>query len=132
MSLLDRVQRVHIIGIGGAGMSALASLLLEAGRQVSGSDLKESAVLERLRLLGAQVYLGHAASYVDGADLVAYSTAIAPTNVELVAARGANIPTSTRAELLVGLTEGRRVIAVSGTHGKTTTTSMIGDRKSVV
>ncbi|MCI2975889.1 MAG: UDP-N-acetylmuramate--L-alanine ligase [Ferrimicrobium sp.] len=126
MSLLDRVQRVHIIGIGGAGMSALASLLLEAGRQVSGSDLKESAVLERLRLLGAQVYLGHAASYVEGADLVAYSTAIAPTNVELVAARGANIPTSTRAELLVGLTEGRRVIAVSGTHGKTTTTSMIG------
>ncbi|MCL5973332.1 UDP-N-acetylmuramate--L-alanine ligase [Ferrimicrobium sp.] len=126
MSLVDHVHQVHIVGIGGAGMSALASLLLESGRRVTGSDLKESAVLERLRLLGAQVYIGHAPSYVEGADLVAYSSAIAGTNVELVAARAAGIPTATRAQLLVALTEGRQLIAVSGTHGKTTTTSMIG------
>ncbi len=126
MSLLEHVDQVHVVGIGGAGMSALASLLLEAGYRVTGSDLKESAVMERLRLLGADVFLGHDGAHIQGAQLVAYSSAIAPTNVELVASRSHGVPTVSRAELLVALTEGREVIAISGTHGKTTTTSMIG------
>ncbi|MGC9155251.1 MAG: UDP-N-acetylmuramate--L-alanine ligase [Ferrimicrobium sp.] len=126
MSLLDGVQRVHIVGIGGAGMSALASLLLEAGYSVTGSDLKESAVMERLRLLGATVFLGHDGVHVQGAQLVAYSSAIASSNVELAMSVALGIPIASRAELLVALTEGREVIAISGTHGKTTTTSMIG------
>jgi len=126
MSLLEHVDQVHVVGIGGAGMSALASLLLEAGYRVTGSDLKESAVMERLRLLGADVFLGHDGAHIQGAQLVAYSSAIAPTNVELVASRSHGVPTVSRAELLVALTDGREVIAISGTHGKTTTTSMIG------
>lgn len=126
MRLLDGVEQVHVVGVGGAGMSALASLLLEAGYRVTGSDLKESAVMERLRLLGAELFLGHDESNIRGAQVVAYSTAIADTNVELVASRSQGIPTVSRADLLVSLTEGREVIAISGTHGKTTTTSMIG------
>lgn len=106
-------------------MSALASLLLESGVEVSGSDLKESGALERLRALGARVVVGHEAANVGEADVVCYSTAIPASNVELVAARARGLTVLSRAELLVALTEGRRVIAVSGTHGKTTTTAMI-------
>jgi UDP-N-acetylmuramate--alanine ligase len=126
MRLLEHIDQVHVVGVGGAGMSALASLLLEAGYRVTGSDLKESAVLERLRLLGAEVFLGHDETHIQGAQLVAYSSAIAANNVELVASRSRGVPVVSRAELLVALTEGHEVIAISGTHGKTTTTSMIG------
>ena len=122
---LADLQRIHIVGIGGAGMSALASLLMGNGKVVSGSDLKSSSVLERLRLLGAKVSVGHSAANVGETDAVVYSTAIPQGNVELQAARERGILTLSRADLLVAVAEGRRVAAISGTHGKTTTTSML-------
>jgi UDP-N-acetylmuramate--alanine ligase len=125
MAGLSPSERVHIVGIGGAGMSALASLLLESGCEVSGSDLKDSGVLERLRALGARVWVGHDPSHVAGAEVVCYSSAIPESNVELRAARAEGLRILSRAELLVALTDGRRVVAISGTHGKTTTTAMI-------
>ncbi len=106
-------------------MSALASLLIGSGKRVSGSDLKSSSVLERLKLLGATIAVGHAAENVEDADAVVYSSAIPYANVELQAARAQGIPTLARSELLAAVAEDRRVVAISGTHGKTTTTSMI-------
>lgn len=117
-------SKIHIIGFGGSGMSALGTLLLEGGYRVSGSDLKDSAVLDRLRALGATVMIGHDASHVVGADLVAYSTAIRPGNSELSEARRLGLPTLNRADLLLEVIGDERVVAISGTHGKTTTTSM--------
>jgi len=117
--------RVHIVGIGGSGMSALAQLLCEAHVPVSGSDLKGSLLLERLRLQGVDVSVGHQGENVIGADIVAVSTAIPDHNVEIQEARAQGISVWTRAELLRALVEDHRVIAVSGTNGKTTTTAMI-------
>jgi UDP-N-acetylmuramate--alanine ligase len=123
---LDSIKRIHIIGIGGAGMSALASVLIEAGKEVTGSDLKESAVIERLRLLGASVAIGHhRAENIAGAEVVAHSSAVPRDNVELVAANEQGIAVVDRAGLLEAICHDKRVIAVSGTHGKTTTTSML-------
>ena len=125
---LAGVQRVHLVGIGGAGMSALARLMLAQGVPVSGSDAKESRRLVALRTLGAQVHVGHEASALDGdppASVVVVSTAIPPTNPEVVEARRRGLPVWTRAEALNAVMEGREPIAVAGTHGKTTTTSMI-------
>ena len=125
---LDGVTRVHLIGIGGAGMSALARLMLAQGVPVSGSDAKESRRLSALRALGAQVHVGHGIECLDGeppASVVVASTAIPPTNPEVVEARRRGLPVWTRAEALNAVMVGRQPIAIAGTHGKTTTTSMV-------
>jgi UDP-N-acetylmuramate--alanine ligase len=123
--LPELLRSVHLVGIGGAGMSALARVLLSRGASVSGSDLKPSRWLEALRALGARVAVGHRAENVDGARAVVVSSAIPPTNVEVVAARERGIPVLQRAQVLALLMRERRGIAVAGTHGKTTTTSMV-------
>ena len=118
-------QNVHFVGIGGAGMSGLAALLLSRGCRVTGSDLKASPVIGRLEAQGATCYLGHAAGYVGTADLVVISSAIKPDNPEVVAARERCIPIVRRGELLAKVMDGYRGIAVAGAHGKTTTTAMV-------
>lgn len=116
---------VHVVGIGGAGMSAIASVLAAMGHRVSGSDLKDSKALERLTDLGVRVTVGHDATNLGAAAVLAVSTAIADTNPEVVAARAAGIPVLRRAEVLAAITGRRRTISVAGTHGKTTTSSML-------
>jgi UDP-N-acetylmuramate--alanine ligase len=125
---LTRVHRVHMVGIGGAGMSAIARLLLARGIEVSGSDLKRSRTTDELRSAGAVVFVGHAAEHVQARGrpgAVVVSAAIPEGNPELVRARHDGLPVWTRAEVLAALMRGARSIAVSGTHGKTTTTSMV-------
>jgi UDP-N-acetylmuramate--alanine ligase len=118
-------RRVHVVGVGGAGMSALATALAGMGHRVSGSDVKESAVLERLRASGVAVRVGHDPAYVRGADAVAYSSAVPETNPELAEARRRGILLLHRAEALASVAATRRVLAVAGSHGKTTTASML-------
>ena len=122
---LDGVAHVHLIGIGGAGMRNLAKLLLARGVSVSGSDLKDSKGLDELRHLGADVAVGHDPVRLGELDAVIVSSAIGPRNVELVEAHRRGIPVWARAQALASLASGRRSIAVAGTHGKTTTTSMV-------
>jgi UDP-N-acetylmuramate--alanine ligase len=117
--------RVHLIGIGGAGMSALAQVLIERGHPVSGSDLRGGRATASLQAMGAQVGIGHRPEHVVGAHLVVVSTAIPEHNPEVEAARRGGVPVIRRAELLAALLEGYRGLLVAGTHGKTTTTSMI-------
>jgi UDP-N-acetylmuramate--alanine ligase len=117
-------MRIHMIGIGGAGMSGVAEVLKNRGHTVTGSDLKESPYTRRLREAGMTVYIGHAAHQVGDADQVVISTAIPKTNPELLEARRRSIPVIPRAAALASILEGSRSIAVAGTHGKTTTTSM--------
>ncbi len=117
--------RVHFVGIGGVGMSGIAEVLLTLGYKVSGSDANESASTRRLSALGATVQRGHAGEHVAGADVVVVSSAIKADNVELLAARAQRIPVVPRAEMLAELMRFRRGIAVAGTHGKTTTTSLV-------
>ena len=121
---LSAGARVHLVGIGGAGMSALAQLLIERGHPVSGSDLRGGRTTTALQAMGADVRLDHDAGNIAGADLVAVSTAIPPDNPEVVAAQAAGIPVLRRAELLAALIAGYRGLLVAGTHGKTTTTAM--------
>jgi UDP-N-acetylmuramate--alanine ligase len=118
-------QRVHLIGIGGSGMSGIAEVLLASGYAVSGSDLKATSVTERLRHLGATVYEGHQAENVRGAQVVVTSSAVAASNVEVVEAHKQKIPVIPRAEMLAELMRLKNGIAVAGAHGKTTTTSMV-------
>ena len=119
-------ERVHLIGIGGAGMSGIARILLARGVAVSGSDAKDSRTVLALRALGARVEVGHAAAHLpDEPATVVVSTAIRATNPELAAAHDRGLPVVHRAEALAALTAGRRVAAVAGTHGKTSTTSML-------
>lgn len=120
-----RRERVHFVGIGGAGLSAIAALLLESGYTVSGSDAALSPFARRLAERGASVYEGHAADNVKGADRVIVSSAIPPDNPEIAAARAQGIPVHKRADFLGALMEGRVGVAVAGTHGKTTTTGLI-------
>ena len=120
-----KVKRVHFVGIGGAGMSGIAEVLVTQGYAVSGSDLVESAVTRRLARLGATVAVGHAATNITGADAVVVSTAVANDNPEVVAARERGIPVVPRALMLAELMRLKQGIAVAGTHGKTTTTSLI-------
>lgn len=121
-----KAQKVHFVAIGGYGMSGLAMVLLQAGVRVSGSDVAASARTEQLRQAGADVYIGqHDAAYIDGADLVVYSTQVPDTNPELVAARAKGIRVFHRSELLAEFINGKAGIAMAGTHGKTTTTSMV-------
>jgi UDP-N-acetylmuramate--alanine ligase len=118
-------KRLHFIGIGGAGMSGLARIALSHGITVTGSDAKDSSVLSALQALGAQVWPEHNSNQVDGADFIIYSTAISSTNVEIVRAQELQIPLLTRAQALATLMSQSRSIAVAGTHGKTTTSSML-------
>jgi UDP-N-acetylmuramate--alanine ligase len=122
---LSEPGRIHIVGVGGAGMSAIAEVLVGMGAQVSGSDLKPSANLERLRGLGVDVAVGHSADNVRGADAVAVSTAVPATNAEVRAATELGIPVWSRARVLAAIAATRRTIAVAGTHGKTTVSSML-------
>lgn len=118
-------QHIHIIGIGGFGMSAIARILLQRGFSVSGSDRNTNALSESLAREGATVYHGHAAAQVDGADMVLATSAVPPDHVEIVGAKSRNIPVYKRQDVLAPLMVGQKVIAVAGTHGKTTTTSML-------
>ncbi|MDQ2917478.1 MAG: UDP-N-acetylmuramate--L-alanine ligase [Casimicrobiaceae bacterium] len=120
-----KVKRVHFVGIGGAGMSGIAEVLATQRYRVSGSDLVESAATQRLRAMGVDVAIGHRAANADGADAVVVSTAVAGDNPEVVAARERGIPIVPRALMLAELMRLKQGIAVAGTHGKTTTTSLI-------
>ncbi|MBM3356225.1 MAG: UDP-N-acetylmuramate--L-alanine ligase [Betaproteobacteria bacterium] len=120
-----KVKHVHFVGIGGAGMSGIAEVLVNLGYHVSGSDLAESPVTGRLKSCGARIYTGHAAGHVAGADAVVVSSAVKEDNPEVVAARARKIPVVPRALMLAELMRLKQGIAVAGTHGKTTTTSLI-------
>jgi UDP-N-acetylmuramate--alanine ligase len=124
-NLMHRVRRIHFVGIGGAGMSGIADVLAHLGFEVSGSDLRESSTVVALRAAGIKVTIGHSAAAVQGADVVVCSSAVPYDNPELEAARAARIPVVPRAEMLGELMRFRQGIAVAGTHGKTTTTSLI-------
>jgi UDP-N-acetylmuramate--alanine ligase len=120
-----KVKRIHFVGIGGAGMSGIAEVLATQGYQVSGSDLAASAATRRLAGLGVAVAIGHAAPNVAGADAVVVSTAVAADNPEVIAARDRGVPIVPRALMLAELMRLKQGIAIAGTHGKTTTTSLI-------
>jgi UDP-N-acetylmuramate--alanine ligase len=124
-SVLGKTRHVHFIGIGGIGMSGIAELLANLGYVVSGSDARRSPVTDRLESLGIRVSVGHAARQVQGADVVVVSSAVRPTNAEVVEALRIGVPVIPRAEMLAELMRLRYAIAVAGAHGKTTTTSMI-------
>jgi len=120
-----KVKRIHFVGIGGSGMSGIAEVLLNLGYQVSGSDLAANPATERLAGLGAKVVLGHKAENIASADAVVVSSAVKPDNVEVVAAQSGRIPVVPRALMLAELMRLKQGIAVAGTHGKTTTTSLV-------
>jgi UDP-N-acetylmuramate--alanine ligase len=121
----ERLGRVHFVGIGGAGLSGIARIMLARGIEVSGSDARVSEVLDALRALGARVDLGHAAAHVHGADTVVVSTAVRDDNPEVAEARRLGLRLLPRSAALESVMQGRRVVAVAGTHGKTTTTSLL-------
>jgi UDP-N-acetylmuramate--alanine ligase len=121
---LGRPRRVHLIGVGGAGMSGIARMLIQRGHDVSGSDRQEGRALEGLRAMGALIRVGHDADAVRGAEVVVTSTAIDPDNPEVLAARRARLPVLHRSEMLAALMQGHEAVLIAGTHGKTTTTSM--------
>src|SRR6202049_1652310 len=123
--MFAKIQRIHFVGIGGIGMSGIAEVLLNLGYKVSGSDLKSSALTERLARLGAAVFERHAAENINGAEVVVTSSAIAEENLEVAEARKRPIPVLPRAEMLAELMRLKYGIAVAGMHGKTTTTSMV-------
>ncbi len=120
-----KVKRIHFVGIGGSGMSGIAEVLATLGYSVSGSDLSENAAVRRLRTLGVAVTLGHAAGNIAQADAVVVSSAVKPDNPEVIAAREARVPVVPRAMMLAELMRLKQGIAIAGTHGKTTTTSLI-------
>ncbi len=122
---LTAPRRIHIVGIGGTGMSVIAEVLVGMGHAVTGSDVAATRVVERLRALGAVVRIGHDGGAIEGTDLVTSSSAVPADNVELVAAARMGIPVLRRGEILAAVCTTRRTLAVSGTHGKTTTSSML-------
>ena len=124
--MFRKIQRIHFVGVGGSGMSGIAEVLLNLGYAVSGSDLRRSAVTDRLGTLGARFFEGHAAANVADAHVVVTSTAVRSDNPEVQEARRLGIPVIPRAEMLAELMRMKYGVAVAGTHGKTTTTSMIG------
>ena len=123
--MFAKIQRIHFVGIGGIGMSGIAEVLLNLGYRISGSDLKNSAVTERLAALGATTFEGHAAANIAGADVVVTSSAISVDNPEVAEARRLHVPVIQRAEMLAELMRLKYGIAIAGMHGKTTTTSMV-------
>ncbi len=122
---IDRANQIHFVGIGGAGMSGIAEVLLTKGHAISGSDMSESEVTARLRNLGAQVHIGHQAEHINGASVVVLSSAVKADNPEVLRAKENNIPILPRAKMLALLMQSYQSIIVAGTHGKTTTTSLI-------
>jgi UDP-N-acetylmuramate--alanine ligase len=118
-------KHYHLIGIGGIGMSGIAQLLLGCGIKVSGSDLKESPITQELKNLGAQIFVGHNQQNIKGADLIIYSSAIKQDNPEIIEAKSLRIPLIKRAQALAQLMQDKTVITVTGSHGKTTTTSLV-------
>jgi UDP-N-acetylmuramate--alanine ligase len=123
--MFAKIQRIHFVGIGGIGMSGIAEVLLNLGYKVSGSDLKDSSVTQRLAGLGATIFEGHRAENIAGAEVVVTSSAIAIDNPEVIAAHNLHIPVIQRAEMLAELMRLKYGIAIAGMHGKTTTTSMV-------
>ena len=119
------IRHIHFVGIGGAGMSGIAEVLLNLGYRISGSDLGSSAVTRRLIELGARVHQGHDAAYIEGADCIVTSTAVKADNPEVLAARARLIPVVPRAVMLAELMRMKKGVAIAGTHGKTTTTSLV-------
>ena len=124
--MLEGIHKIHLIGIGGSGMRAIANILIQKGYEVSGSDVKESDVIERFRQMGATVHIGHNADYVNGVDAVVRSTAIREDNPEIVAAKEQGITILHRSDIVKAVLDVTNGIAVAGAHGKTSTTSMIG------
>src|SRR5271166_2116044 len=122
---MGRIQCVHLVGIGGSGMGGIAEVLLNLGYEVQGSDLKPNAVTQRLERLGAKIFLGHSAEHLGKADVVVVSSAVSSTNPEIAAALAKRVPVVPRAEMLGELMRFRYSVAVAGTHGKTTTTSLV-------
>ncbi len=123
--MFKKYQHIHFVGIGGIGMSGIAEVLLNLGYRVSGSDVKLSTNTQRLEKLGGRIYEGHSAANVEGADVIVTSTAVRPENVEVVEAVRRQIPVIPRAEMLAELMRLKYGIAIAGSHGKTTTTSMV-------
>jgi UDP-N-acetylmuramate--alanine ligase len=122
---MRRIQRIHFVGIGGSGMGGIAEVLLNLGYAVQGSDLKPNAVTQRLERLGAKIHIGHSAGHLGAADVVVVSSAVSRANPEVAAALANRIPVVPRAEMLGELMRFRYSVAVAGTHGKTTTTSLV-------
>jgi UDP-N-acetylmuramate--alanine ligase len=122
---MRRIGTIHFVGIGGSGMGGIAEVLLNLGYSVQGSDLKPNAVTERLQQLGARISIGHRPENAAGADVVVTSSAVATDNPEVQAALARRVPVVPRAEMLGELMRFRQSIAVAGTHGKTTTTSLV-------
>jgi UDP-N-acetylmuramate--alanine ligase len=123
--MFKKYQQIHFVGIGGVGMSGIAEVLLNLGYRVTGSDARRGETVERLERLGAKVFTGHQPFHVEGAHVVVYSSAVAPDNVEVQVARQRGIPVIARAEMLAELMRLKYGIAIAGTHGKTTTTSIV-------
>ena len=122
---MGRIRHIHLIGIGGSGVGGIAEVLLNLGYRISGSDLKENTVTQHLQQQGAQIFIGHAEQHIEGCDVVVISSAVSESNPEVIAARAHRIPVVPRAEMLAELMRFRHGIAVAGTHGKTTTTSLV-------
>src|SRR6188768_207228 len=126
-SMFRKTQHIHLVGIGGAGMSGIAEVLLTLGYKVSGSDLQASDTTRRLEELGGRIFIGHLATHVGEAQVVVISSAVAATNPEVVAAKARQIPVIPRAEMLAELMRLKFGVAIAGAHGKTTTTSMVAN-----
>ena len=125
MVMLRKTRRIHFVGIGGIGMSGIAEVLVNLGYQVTGSDLEEGATVRRLRAMGGTIDRGHRTENVGDADVVVVSSAVRPDNPEVLEARRRQIPVIPRAEMLAELMRIKYGIAIAGSHGKTTTTSMV-------
>src|SRR5919198_719867 len=125
--MFRKIQHIHFVGIGGAGMSGIAEVLLTLGYHVTGSDLNESESVRRIRALGGTVFIGHTASNIGYAQVVVVSSAVASTNPEVVAAKAKVIPVIPRAEMLAELMRLKYGVAIAGAHGKTTTTSLVAN-----
>lgn len=123
--MFAKIQRIHFVGIGGIGMSGIAEIMLNLGYKISGSDLKRSSVTDHLKSLGAKVFEGHAAENIAGSEVVVTSSAITPSNPEVLEAHKLHVPVIQRAEMLAELMRLKYGIAIAGMHGKTTTTSMV-------
>lgn len=123
--MFRKIQHIHLVGIGGSGMSGIAEVLLTLGYKVTGSDLAQSETTRRLETLGGQIFIGHEASHVEGAQVVVISSAVQSTNPEVVEARARMIPVIPRAEMLAELMRLKFGVAIAGAHGKTTTTSLV-------
>ncbi len=125
IDIFNKIKKIHFVGIGGSGMSGIAEVLLNLGYKVSGSDIKDSDIIKRLRKLGAKIYLKHKKENVKNVDVVVYSSAVKENNPEILEAKSRNIPVIPRIEMLAEIARMKYTISICGTHGKTTTTSMV-------